>query len=134
MAPEQKVVSLSTAKRLKEAGFPQDTERVWLQNVLMRRLDEYGEERLEVIDHKTDVTKGWVDELFAAPDAQEIDLPLTYGKFELDIFRDEDLWVVCYVHPENPDRKTSEMPWFHNINMAEAFAETRLWFEERKQK
>lgn len=33
MKPEEKCVSLSTAKKLKDAGFPQDTERIYVVTI-----------------------------------------------------------------------------------------------------
>ncbi len=58
MTPLSKVVSLKTAKRLKDAGFPQDTERWWDEedNVLYRSIDRSAKDI------------GCV----AAPDSQEV--------------------------------------------------------------
>ena len=60
MQPESRVVSLETAKKLKEAGFPQETERWWRDggdahgNYICT--GEYGHDSF----------------MIAAPDAQEI--------------------------------------------------------------
>lgn len=61
-SPESKVVSLATAKALKEAGFPQETERCW------QRI-QFCEEETWRLQEEIERTG---EPSVAAPDAQEI--------------------------------------------------------------
>lgn len=73
MRPEDKVVTLETAKKLKEAGFPQDTERWWFPH------REMGTSNLT--EWKLLLNRAGSAESLAAPDAQEIGelLPFVIG-------------------------------------------------------
>lgn len=70
MKPEDKVVSLATAKKLKERGFPQDT--YFFYGEAYRVGDQL---RLSVVSKDTE--QNW----YAAPDAQEFQLQ---GKYHDD--------------------------------------------------
>ncbi len=111
MTPESKVVSLETAKRLKDAGFPQDTERAWRD--------------WEPKCYLTKFTHGHEEKfMIAAPDAQEIGklTPKTLGGnflFQLRVVG----WVIRVGNGEVVQE-------FINANEAEARAEAWLWLKE----
>lgn len=82
MKPEEKVVSLETARKLKEAGFPQDTEHSW--GKVRSHSGDKGEGKID-LSTENDRCMGEeysnvYSELVSAPDAQEVELPtrLTY--------------------------------------------------------
>jgi len=75
MKPESKVVTLKTAQRLREAGFPQDTERMYLMipHVENGKIVKHG----ELLDPVTTAIRRYdihipYDDKIAAPDATEI--------------------------------------------------------------
>jgi hypothetical protein len=75
MTSLSKVVSLETAKRLKENGFPQDTERMYLMipHVENKRFVKHG----ELLDSTTTSLRRYEvlipdEDKIAAPDAQEL--------------------------------------------------------------
>lgn len=63
MTPQDKCVSLETAEKLKEAGFPQDTERRWIRTEHTWFIDPMMATPDVLINHGV-----W----YSAPDAQEI--------------------------------------------------------------
>lgn len=73
MKPENKVVSLETAKRLKAAGFPQDTERWWSTGTYPEHSSDGGKFHASLCyrNEHFKYQKSLADR-FAAPDAQEI--------------------------------------------------------------
>lgn len=111
MTPEQKVVSLETAKKLKEAEFPQDTERRWDENGRL----VYDVERMD--------TAACV----AAPDAQEIGalLPMIihagYGDWQFGERKVGEVWW-------NPSGTKKS---FEYLDEAEARAAAWLWLKEQ---
>lgn len=122
MIPQQKCVSLETAKRLREAWFPQDTERWW---------SWYNQETNKLWE----ITKGrQYESWYAAPDAQEMGLPESinvYGEHgHLHIgygTREVGKWTVGYA---NYEARCSEI--FDHANEAEARAACWLWLKEQK--
>jgi hypothetical protein len=84
MQPESKVVSLETAKKLKESGFPQDTERYWLDTGSVANEDE----SYSVVHEEEDC--GGVEGYIAAPDAQEI------GELLPESIEDEEYWLTTF--------------------------------------
>lgn len=66
MTPETKCVSLETAKRLKAAGFPQETEREYRHTDVMEGVDDH------LLVFSKQLIGCDVYDRIAAPDAQEI--------------------------------------------------------------
>lgn len=92
MTPQEKCVSLSTAKKLKDAGFPQDTERHYFPDILARseKLISKPEDSVPVYEVKatmitdaytlsSDPREEYRDGIVAAPDMQEISVLLPAG-------------------------------------------------------
>ncbi len=116
MKPEQKCVSLETAKKLKETGFPQEMERYWVDGehvslpLLLRRFTE---------DKRTDV--------YAAPDAQEI-LEAIPSRRQLFIdIRYADSLKQYFVENKGSSLTTQ----FHHANLSEALARAWLFLKEK---
>jgi hypothetical protein len=122
MTPEQKVVSLETAGKLKEAGFPQDMERWW--NILEKEDGSI----VELLESQPPEGR-WLG--FAAPDAQEIGelLPARLDRFgQLSCTKDKyspDEWPVWECGYTSGER-------FRSVNEAEARAQLWLWLKEQK--
>lgn len=134
MSPQQKCVTLEIARKLKEAGFPQDTERYWGNTVGQADQTCWRIEKPDWHD------KGM--EYLAAPDAQEIgvELPETLGsninkkqigveEFVYDNPRRYQIQVSEYVGDAPPLPRTifSQI----NENEAEARAACWLWLKEK---
>lgn len=150
MIPAEKCVSLGTAKRLRDAGFPQDTERMYL----LIPCGCTGHENWELIDPITTYVRRADIEIreehkIAAPDAQEIGAMLPFRHKHLGTVNDalfvehklanmeKRWWIVGYV-----DEYTSRWPFdflvfqgkevrFENENEAEARAACWLYLKEQ---
>lgn len=74
MTPQEKCVSLETARELKHAGFPQDMERYWETSFSAASLHLASEvaESYYLVPKPNMCTTGDCKPIFAAPDAQEI--------------------------------------------------------------
>lgn len=125
MTPENKVVSLETAKRLKELGFPQDTER-WFYVHTDHNGDFHAAnlERYKPILN-SDCYKGC--HLISAPDAQEIGELLPEEAYEMISFgaphwRDA-CWYIYWL--EKDDHEAFD-------NEAEARAACWIYLKENK--
>jgi hypothetical protein len=136
MTPESKCVSLATAKALKEAGFPQDTERAWL---------EVENSKLIYRNQNGDVG-------VPAPDAQEIGelLPEVtdqgFLEFTKSLYEDGEEWEVFYCDISKDTEpvagmpnvmklrmdKTIVSPVFGHKNEAEARAACWLYLKQQK--
>lgn len=121
MIPEQKCVSLETAKRLKAAGFSQDTEHFWYQYVMERT----PEAPYQKGDWELRPSEQWgngTGEHIAAPDAQDIGelLPRNFGS-ELFMQLRPSGWLLRVDGYEAL-----------NDNEAEARASVWLWLKERE--
>jgi hypothetical protein len=127
MTPQEKCVSLETAKRLRDSKFPQDTERCYLHDGVFLGRGEV-----------TDALLGTVM-AFAAPDAQEIGELLPYEiadahrKYYLvvELCVEDDatrLWKVRYA-------TVSGGVIYGGVhfdkNLAEAFSAAWLWLKEQ---
>lgn len=149
MTPQEKCVSLETAKKLKEAGFPQETERLWEQCYTKSR--KQGEDwKIEVDDRWRIVQnrRGWFsapeivfqplykevreieDAAIAAPDAQEIGEQLPSLNQTLDagmvgFDKVEEGWETSF-------STLGSRREFANVNEAEARAACWLWLKENK--
>lgn len=128
MTPQDKCVSLETAKKLKEAGFPQETVRVWIE------LDHGpgGDWRNVDVEHELSEHGG-----FASPDAQEISKELPFRNKRMGTVNDArlttlklpyDKWLVWY---EDEDTKEDKTPRFQG-SMCEAFSACWLYLVEQK--
>lgn len=131
MRPEDKVVSLEMAKKLKEAGFPQETERWWVlhypDSLVLPGPTWQVLPICEFVHWKNDEYLA-----YAAPDAQEMGLPESVGTDGLHGHlhigygtREVGKWTVGYA---NYERKCSEI--FDHENEAEARAACWLWLKE----
>jgi hypothetical protein len=134
-SPKSKCVSLGTAKKLKEAGFPQDTERWWA-------LPRGGN---KIVPHLVNYHSTRIGEIYAAPDAQEIAEQLPFrakwdiaGQWSNDWLPHEMFmptlkhrkWFrFCYMGDN--DVVLGGM-WFEHENEAEARAACWLWLREQK--
>lgn len=114
MHPESKVVSLETAKRLKADGFPQETERWWVEDPHKTG----NQETRELVSDWMAVNE---KETYAAPDAQELGeaLPRNLGSSLFIEFR-ENGWFM-------------RLPGFETIhaNLSEALAACYLYLKEK---
>lgn len=125
MRPEEKCVSLKTAKKLLAAGFPQDTEKWWCTDL--------GE--LTYSRDCSSYTKSQCGDHVAAPDAQEIGelLPATVdGKYGdctrwFGSRRTQGQWHVWYENGRDDEKLL-----FTHENEAEARASAWLWLKEQK--
>jgi hypothetical protein len=155
MKAEEKCVSLETAKKLKEAGFPQDqslfywrlrysTSESFDNGKSLGKKGEFGEYHVEYYPkprfttadvkwNQTDLIK--LDETeYDAPDAQELGLPESIGKEgehgHLHISygtRTTNKWTAGYA---NYKERCSEI--FDHESLAEALAACWLWLKENK--
>lgn len=142
MTPEQKCVSLETARKLLAAGFPQDTGRWWFST--------NGEDWSlgGAFSSRTDGN-------IAAPDAQEIG-ELLPEQTDAGFFRQEkglgdegEYWSVMYYSFEEPLFETEPVDGYPNVkklkpsrekitiifeaeNEAEARAACFIWLKEQK--
>lgn len=125
MTPIEKCVSLETAKKLKEAGFPQKTERKWAFHV--NNVDP-------VWSIQYDDDDSWMGyEVTAAPDAQEIGalLPQSIhtedGDWQFGQRKELDnIHVTFYWNPSGTKKG------FDHHNEAEARAACWLYLKEQK--
>lgn len=109
MTPQEKCVSLETARRLKENNFPQETERVWFC---------IGVDKFELLT--VEYLRGCVqetDELYAAPDSAELGELLPKGSM---FVKYAGGWMDV----------TEGMPSNGNVNEAEARAAAWLYLKE----
>jgi hypothetical protein len=135
MKPESKVVTLGTARRLKAAGFPQNTERWWCLRA----------------DAKWQIASGGVlagrflrSERVAAPDATEIGelLPATIRKDDVAYYfeiakhdwppeqKHKEAWGWCYNSYKDDKRNWRGSGTYEN--QAEAVADCWLYLKEKK--
>lgn len=130
MKPEDKVVSLETAKLLKTAGFPQDTERMW--EGIMHDVDDM---RFKLKRFKANGNP-WA---YAAPDAQEIGELLPHS-----VDTKEGSWIITmpnlngfryldYIKYSSNGVGTllHGYPLLSGKNEAEARAACWLWLKEQ---
>lgn len=144
MTPQEKCVSLETARKLKHAGFPQDTERVWFNWYNERpypQPDGFGHnytleeawdqtkwelttaDDYQITDMMTRCWKGMYKQTLtelAAPDAQEIGalLPACITKDGINRYLNCD--KDCYDNKEKPD----VWHWIYSA----VDSETQSWF------
>lgn len=124
MKPEQKCVSLETAKRLKEAGFPQDTERWWRDGAGVQLRNHNYPQEIDTSDYYQD---------YAAPDSQEIGelLPpkakpdADSNSLPIEYWKDEESCVVAIMHYD------SIIEMWRGKNEAEARAACWLFLKEK---
>lgn len=124
MKPEEKCVSLETAKKLKDAGFPQNTERAWLQKSTGWSLV------------RNDNFTGLKDDIHAAaPDAQELSSTIPFRSKKMKTVNDarfsmlklpEDTWMCWYFDEDTDEDKT---PRFIG-SMQESLAMMFLYLKE----
>ena len=128
------VVSLELAKRLKEAGYPQDGE-YWYYR-------EHGGEG-EVLFHNeiaAEMGHGFLPDskIAAAPLATELleRLPQRIGinktkDFTLQVWKtDYAEYVVMYVGLDHESKLTAHDPAAHDKSLPDALAEMYLWLKE----
>lgn len=119
-----KTVSLETAKKLKEVGFPQETFLVWQRQYLSRPVYTLElRSKMEESDKKFN-TSGLRE---AAPIAEEIleRLPREIGSNSLVINRMDD-WEIGY------DDRDSALVYEYGKTLVEAAAKMYLWLAENQ--
>jgi hypothetical protein len=131
MTPEQKCVSLETAKRLKAAGWGKETERDWC---LVRSHSEArkpgrwciasASEQYDMEEYGSNV----FDERIAAPDAQELRAEMLSTKFEVETARNPytNTWATAV----KVDGELQDV--FDDENEAEHSSAAWLWLKEQK--
>lgn len=143
MTPEQKCVSLETAKKLKEAGWNQfhGVERFWEE----MRHEDTGELKWFVLHHPTQEYGGWRHQhppvVIAAPDAQEIAglLPCYISRYNLTLSHSIKWgWWASYRRKKSiPSRKRKNVKlhvYLHRVsneNLSEALAQMWLYLKEQ---
>lgn len=145
MTPEQKCVSLETAKKLQAAGFPQDTERWW--SAWSSHSPAEHTDCHELHWELGGEDDGSIAPRVAAPDSQELGellpgelmegrtmcfLRVNKEEFELGVFQ----WNLQYVGTISgsdgyPDENLYLTPEFVGKNEAEARATAWLWLKEK---
>lgn len=115
MTPKQKCVSLETAKRLKAAGFPQETERSW-------RL-QFDEEYQLGLPNSASTRD------YAAPDAQEL-LARIHRPVRIELSVDCNIRVLIHESEGIPEGE-----WFESDgdeNLVDVLSSAWLWLKEQK--
>lgn len=135
MRPEEKCVSLETAKKLKEAGFPQVTERCWwadVESCIDGSKPRIIEGSLWTLHYGKPVWHEATSWWFAAPDAQEIGVELgDYVGAELNASsRRRNKWHCYYKAKKMRD---DDFPWPIKgyENEAEARAAAFLYLKQQ---
>ena len=145
MTPSQKVVSLETAKKLKAAGYLQETEHeyhkvIWACfSMYNAQLDKSaytpieGEKPFIELDFRQEDVNGkdyMYIESWLAPDATEILVSIpSISSFSSNrywsIFKQGDEWHIYW----NKDQANQ---YFTDANLVEALAACWLWLKEQK--
>lgn len=136
MQAENKVVSLETARKLKDAGWTTETEREWSawSDHAASEHSDCHELHWELHDKEG----GFMGERLPAPDATEIGelLPqiieedgIAYQLF-VSVGLDKQ-WFIVYAN-EKDYHDNFRMPFVMNHNEAEARAAAFLWLKEQK--
>lgn len=132
MKTKDKVVSLETAKRLKEAGFPQNTERCWVEKFPIFVDDDvlvtFQEARQRLTTSMLSDEAQKLVKLIAAPDATEIGELLGTWLTCIKIDAITDVGVHFYL--ESKDGYTILVE--DAVNESEARAAAWLWLKENK--
>lgn len=129
-----KTVTLETAKKLKEAGFPQETEFYWNDAHENRLSDGSWDKipaRLLAKNHYYGTSPN--DDFYAAPTAEEVldELPMKIFLEEIvvpiKIYFDETIWIVGYGQMMKNFQIFKE-----SMSLAEAAAKNVFVFKERR--
>lgn len=146
MNKENKCVSLETARKLKYAGFPQDTERYWETSFSSGwlRLSDDVAQGYYLIRQPGLSTTGDCKPTFAAPDAQEIGEELPFRNKRMGTVNDarlrceklpanyidgeRNIWCLFYVDEDNDTHVTP------NFIASEAEARASMWLYLKENK
>lgn len=136
-----KTVTLETAKKLKEAGLPQESTMWYPKEHKLSGYRGYFVTLEKSVSEDAIEDDKYLEKDIAAPTAEEVldELPLVLDKHcYLKVFRqdtpgnyNEKYWHIAYNENRHTCGKPSQMAWQFETSLAEAAAKMYLYLAEK---